>query len=83
MSDLPQPSADGNPKRSARRQCLVVHLHDVGPRPVLEALIAVENGQSLDHVLEDFGRVPVSVYHDVGADVLPIERLQVVKGDAA
>jgi len=54
-------------KRSARRQRLSARLHAAGPRPVLEALLAVESGQPLDEVLEDFGRIPADVYHAVGA----------------
>jgi hypothetical protein len=53
--------------RSARRRRLCAHLHNAGPRPVLEALIAVESGQPLDDVLEDFGRIPADIYHTVGA----------------
>jgi hypothetical protein len=41
--------------RSAQRRRLCAHLHSSGPRPVLEALLAVEAGQDLDEVLEDFG----------------------------
>ena len=54
-------------KRSARRMRLCTHLHAAGPRPVLEALIAIDSGQPLDDVLEDFGRVPADIYHAVGA----------------
>jgi hypothetical protein len=57
--------------RSARRIRLCDHLHSAGPRPVLEALIAVESGQSLDDVLEDFARIPVGIYHAVGASHFP------------
>lgn len=53
--------------RSARRRRLCTHLHSAGPRPVLEALLAVQGGQCLDEVLEDFGRVPSDIYHAVGA----------------
>ena len=45
-------------KRSARRQHLCGRLHAAGPRPVMEALLAVHAGQPLDGVLEDFGRIP-------------------------
>jgi hypothetical protein len=31
-------------KRTARRMRLCAHLHAAGPRPVLEALLAVESG---------------------------------------
>ena len=34
---------------------------------MLEALIAIEGGQPLDAVLEDFARVPADIYHHVGA----------------
>jgi hypothetical protein len=53
-------------KRSARRMQLCKHLHAAGPRPVLEALIAVQSGQDLDDVLEDFARIPASVYRALG-----------------
>jgi hypothetical protein len=59
--------------RSARRRHLCARLHSAGPRPVLEALIAVESGQDLDYVLEDFGRIPADLYYALGADELPID----------
>jgi hypothetical protein len=52
-------------KRSARRIQLSAHLHAAGPRPVLEALIAVDSGQPLDDVLEDFGRLPADLYRTI------------------
>jgi hypothetical protein len=58
-------------KRTARRRHLSAHLHSAGPRPVLEALLAVESGQDLDAVLEDFGRIPAGIYHAVGASSFP------------
>jgi hypothetical protein len=58
-------------RRSARRIHLARHLHRAGPRPTLEALIAVEQGQPLDDVLAEFGRVPVRAYHEVGASEFP------------
>jgi hypothetical protein len=57
--------------RSARRRRLCAHLHSAGPRPVLEALIAVESGQPLDDVLEDFGRIPADIYYVLGASSFP------------
>ncbi len=69
-----------NITRSARRQRLVQHLHRCGPRPVLEALIAVECGQDLDVVLEDFARLQPEIFEAVGADVLPIDDMAVVDG---
>lgn len=56
------------------------HLVACGPRPVLEALIAVASGQDLHAVLEDFARVPAEVYRAVGADVLPIDEIAVIDG---
>jgi hypothetical protein len=54
-------------ERSVRRQYLSKRLHIAGPRPVLEALLAVDSGQPLDDVLEDFARVPSSFYRILGA----------------
>jgi hypothetical protein len=58
-------------RRSARRRYLCDHLHSAGPRPVLEALLAVESGQPLDDVLEDFARIPADIYHAVGVSHFP------------
>lgn len=60
--------------RNIHRQRQVSHLYQAGPRPVLEALLAVTAGQSLDDVLADFARVPINIYHAIGADELPIHR---------
>jgi hypothetical protein len=54
-------------KRSVRRQYLSKRLHAAGPRPVLEALLAVDGEQPLDDVLEDFARIPSSFYSILGA----------------
>jgi hypothetical protein len=59
---------------------LARHLHACGSQPVLEALIAVDDGQPLDAVLEDFGRLPVRIYHEVGANEFPLNQFQLVKG---
>ena len=61
-------------KRNAKRQHQVAHIYAAGPRLVLEALLDVAAGKSLDDVLADFARLPVSVYHALGADELPIDR---------
>ena len=53
--------------RTARRIRLAAHLHAAGPRPILEALLAVDSGQPLDDVLEDFARIPADTYRAVGA----------------
>jgi hypothetical protein len=64
----------GDP-RSPRRQHLVKHLVDCGDRSVLEALLAVEEGQPLDWVLEDFGRIHPDTFAAIGADVVPVDTL--------
>jgi hypothetical protein len=66
--------------RNVRRQRLALHLHEAGPRPVLEALLDVANGRDLDVTLEDFARVSASTFHEVGARDLPIQRVSVLKG---
>jgi len=67
--------------RSTRRQELSARLHASGPRPVFEALLEVEAGRALDDVLEDFARIPASVYHAIGASELPIHKpLHVIRG---
>ena len=70
-----------NSARNPRRQRLAAHLHRCGPRPVLEALLAVQEGQDLDVILEDFARLAAEIYDALGADVLPIDRLLLVDGD--
>jgi hypothetical protein len=57
--------------RNQRRQRLARHLYRLGERPVLEALIAVEQGQDLDSVLLEFGLLHPSTFRALGADVLP------------
>ena len=49
--------------RSPRRQRQAMHLHQCGPRCILEALIAVDSGEPLDSVLADFERLPPRLYH--------------------
>jgi hypothetical protein len=63
-----------NRQRNTLRQRQVAHLYEAGPRPVMEALLAVEAGQDLDDVLADFARVAISTYRAIGADELPIDR---------
>jgi hypothetical protein len=66
--------------RPVRRQRLAKHLHACGPRPVLEALLAVAVGNQLDRVLEDFARLAPKVYWALGADRLAIDDLLVTDG---
>jgi hypothetical protein len=64
--------------RTFRWQYLARHLHECGPRSVLEALLAVEAGTSLDAVSADFGRLPSTTYH-----LLPIDAITVFDGGLA
>ena len=66
--------------RTPRRQHLARHLHRCGPRPTLEALLAVASGQDLDTVLEDFARLQPEIYEAIGADVLPIDERIIIDG---
>ena len=47
---------------------------------MFEALIAVESGEPLDAVLEDFARLSAETYAEVGAHELPIQRVSILKG---
>jgi hypothetical protein len=67
-------------RRNARRQRLARHLYRCGERPVFEALLAVESGQNLDFVLEDFAQLQPEIYDDIGADVLPIDEVIIIDG---
>jgi hypothetical protein len=71
---------DESNKRNARRQRLCKHLHAAGPRPVMEALLAVDGGQPLDHVLEDYGRIPSSFFSILRAS--SFARLFLVRGSS-
>ncbi len=53
---------------SPRRQRAAEHLHDLGPRPVLEALAEVQAGADLDRVLADFERIDAETVAALGAD---------------
>ena len=51
-----------------KRQRQVAHLHLLGPRPVLEALIEVAAGVELDTVLSDYARLDPEVVIALGGD---------------
>ena len=51
-----------------RRQRAAEHLHNLGPRPVLEALAEVETGVNLDGVLADFERIDAKMVAELGGD---------------
>jgi hypothetical protein len=69
--------------RSPRRQYLVGQLHAAGRRPLLEALIEIEAGHSVDGVLERFATIPPEVYRLLGADQLPIDSVAIFDGGRA
>jgi hypothetical protein len=49
--------------RSPRRVQQAAHLAACGPRPILEALAAVEASRPLDNVLADFEWLPAELYY--------------------
>ena len=49
--------------RSGRALRQAAHLAKCGPRPILEALLAVQSGQPVDVVLRDFCRLSPETYH--------------------
>lgn len=65
------------------RQRLAIHLHSLGPRAVLEALLELERGTGLDVVLADYGRLDASLVHALGADRMPPTPLLLIAGGAA
>ena len=67
--------SDFQSQRSHNRQRQVAHLYAAGARPSLEALLAVAACGDLDEVLADIARLPVSIYHAMGANELPIDRV--------
>ena len=54
-----------------RRQRRAKHLHGLGPRPVLEALVEVEAGADLDSVLADFAQLDRETVRQLGGDQFP------------
>ena len=70
-------------RRTAGTQHLARHLHECGPRPVFEALLAIEAGVPLDEVLEGFARLPNWYYKKLGADILPIDHVTIIDGGAS
>ena len=53
---------------NCRRQRQAVHLHDLGPRPVLEALAEVALGTDLDDVLDRYSGLDRDVVRELAAD---------------
>jgi hypothetical protein len=77
----PQPPQLSHSERySPRRRHLVQHLYRGGPRPILEALLAMEKGERLDDVLADFASIPVSVYRAAGASEMLDDPLHAIEG---
>jgi hypothetical protein len=57
----------GYTDQTARRQALCRHLAECGPRPVYELLLDVSAGVDIDVALEQYARIPASVFHRLGA----------------
>ena len=74
MQKVRSKSKEFQDARSVERQQGVAHLVASGPRVVLEALIEVSRGKTLDDVLRRYSTIPISIYRAVGADVLPVHR---------
>ena len=53
---------------SPRRERDAEHLHDLGPRPVLEALVEVAAGANLDRVLAGFARLDPETVRQLDGD---------------
>lgn len=64
---------------SPRRQRAADHLYNVGPRPVLEALVEVEAGADLDSVLADFARLDPETVRQLGGDQFPAVPIHTVR----
>ncbi len=62
-----------------RRQRRAEHLHGLGPRPVLEALVEVEAGADLDSVLADFAQLDRETVRQLGGDQFPAAPLREVE----
>jgi hypothetical protein len=77
------PSPTLNPTCDIRRQRLTERLHPLGPRVMLELLVAVESGGQLDETLEDFCRLDPGLLHEIGGDLQVVwSPLLVPEGDA-
>ena len=63
--------------RDLRYQRAAAHLHRLGPRPVLEALIEVANGHDLDRVLADFARLDPEVVRTLSGNSWPAAVVEV------
>ena len=61
------------------RQRAAEHLHGLGPRPVLEALVEVEAGTDLDSVLADFAQLDRETVRQLGGDQFPAAPLREVE----
>ena len=66
-----------------RLQYLAARLHVLGPRPIYELLRELAAGADLFNRLEVCARLDADILRALGADVLPIDYLLVVDGDAS
>lgn len=65
-----------------RLQYLAARLHALGPRPTYELLREVAAGADLFNRLEVYGRLDRDIVRALGGDVLPVDYLLVIDGDA-
>jgi hypothetical protein len=65
---------------SAAMQRQAHHLHQCGPRAVLEALLEIARGTAIEAVLADYARLPSDLFCAVGADALPVQQLRTIRG---
>ena len=54
-----------------QRQRCATHLHDLGARPVLEALLELDAGRDLDDVLARYAELDPEIVRALGADRFP------------
>jgi hypothetical protein len=64
--------------KQLRRQRLAERVHDLGPRPLLCALIEAALGD-VDHVLARYGALDADVVRALGADEFPPASLTLVR----
>jgi hypothetical protein len=67
---------------AVRLQRLVARLHALGPRPMYELVRELAAGADLFDRLEVYSRLDPHIVRALGGDLLSIDYLQVIEGDA-
>jgi hypothetical protein len=67
---------------SPQRCRLVQHLRTLGDRAIVEALLEVERGGSVDDVLSEFGRLHIDALCAAGGHRFPPAPLTLIEGGA-